>query len=397
MHARQSVQAAAGHVSIDGHETQLRISGDGVFLRTPETRVAISGDGVVVSRVGESWPVVAALPDQHQHAYQGRESLAVGPLIAICVVLLLLLQWSRKAVVVAILIGVALVGIYRLRQGQALAHHRARVIHTQQIEEQVRADALHREAIQVRDWRSLEKPLPVAAPGSLPSPPAPPLAEAVSTAAESVAPAQPAEDSATDGDWRIVDAEPAESGTERILTADQLPAWVAEAIRGDELRMDQPATISSGRFATIKEAEDRLWSEVRTRAEQLFVERQPEAAGWLAPPELLERTTLVLDRCVERTELVVGTFSEPMYQVHWRVVLPERLSETLASAWRPAVSNERLKTSGAVLGGATIAFGLMNLLLRGLTSARLRSWSRRKTAGTAVAAAALIGLGLWMV
>jgi hypothetical protein len=154
-------------------------------------------------------------------------------------------------------------------------------------------------------------------------------------------------------------------------------------------------TLSSERFATIAEAERQLWEKLRTTAGEVLHQSFPDSRGWLPPRELLERASVVMERCVEQTELTIGTHVEPVFRVHWRVALTDSTRDMLARAWTPTLANERMTAVGSVFGGIAGAFLLLNLILRGLTSSVWQRLTSRKVAAAAVAGGLLLaGVGL---
>jgi hypothetical protein len=174
---------------------------------------------------------------------------------------------------------------------------------------------------------------------------------------------------------------------------DSPPLWVTQPIEGTSEAL--PGTLSSERFATVAEAEEQLWSKLQAEVSEVMTRRFPDAQGWQPPRDLLQRASVVLERCVERMEKTFGEHVVPLYRVHWKVALTDPTREMLTIAWMPTVANERMFTVGSVFGGIAGGFLFLNLVLRGLTSALWqRLWSR-KTAAAAVAGGLLLaGVGL---
>lgn len=174
---------------------------------------------------------------------------------------------------------------------------------------------------------------------------------------------------------------------------DAPPLWVTQPIEGTPETL--PGTLSSERFASVAEAEEQLWSRLQSAIGEVMAHRFPDSRGWAPPRELLQRASVVLERCVERFELTVGEHIEPMYRAHWKVAFTDPTREMLVAAWMPTVTNDRMLTLGTVFGGMAGGFLLLNLLLRGLTSSLWqRLWSRKTVAAAVAGGLLLAGVGL---
>jgi hypothetical protein len=170
------------------------------------------------------------------------------------------------------------------------------------------------------------------------------------------------------------------------------PLWVTQPI--EETSEALPGTLSSERFATVAEAEEQLWSKLQAEVAEVMTRRFPDARGWQPPRDILQRASVVLERCVERMEKTFGEHVVPLYRVHWKVALTDPTREMLAIAWMPTVANERMLTVGSVFGAIAGAFLFLNLVLRGLTSALWqRLWSRKTAAAAVAGGLLLVGAG----
>jgi hypothetical protein len=156
-------------------------------------------------------------------------------------------------------------------------------------------------------------------------------------------------------------------GTSTIGTPTQtLPSWVAALANSEP--GSNPTTITSDQFATVEEAEEQLWTKARDLAARDLRERTPEAVGWSPSKELLKQRGLILERCVERTSLQVGAFSEPMFRVYWKLRFSDDLRQAVADAWRPTVQESRIQMVAAGFIGWSLVLGAINLLLRAIAS-----------------------------
>jgi hypothetical protein len=143
---------------------------------------------------------------------------------------------------------------------------------------------------------------------------------------------------------------------------DSLPDWVMKlenAPPGSSL-----ISFSSDRFASIEEAEKQLWSKARDVVSRELQPRLTKYAQWLPPADFTKSHGLILERCIERTTIDVGKFVEPMYRVHWKVSLSKSVRDSLISAYRPTVQQQRLQETALGFLGATALLAFVNVILR---------------------------------
>jgi len=145
-------------------------------------------------------------------------------------------------------------------------------------------------------------------------------------------------------------------------TLDALPDWVAEL--ADAKAGSNSVSFSSDRFASIEEAENQLWAKACRFVGQDLEQRNPAAAGWTPPADLLKSRGFLLERCVERTTIDVGSFVEPMYRVHWKGTLSKNVREAVVEAWRPTVQSERVRVTAVGFLGAAAVLAFLNFVLR---------------------------------
>jgi hypothetical protein len=175
------------------------------------------------------------------------------------------------------------------------------------------------------------------------------------------------------------------------VAVDQPPPWVS-----DTENNGGTVILESQRYASVEEAENDLWLQLRQRAGELLAEHVPNAKGWMPDQAVLERSLAVIERFVEKSTLVVGEFPVPMYRVHWRVSLNDQTRDFLARVWQPTFTHDR---AFSVIGGfaiVSLALAALNLLLRGVSSIRM---PKKRTIGATVAGLLLAaGIGsLWML
>jgi hypothetical protein len=167
------------------------------------------------------------------------------------------------------------------------------------------------------------------------------------------------------------------------------PPWINDTLPRESAGRSE-STFSSERFATVQEAEAQLLGSLQQAAGRFVAEKYPEAAGWIPPQDLVRQVVNVSERCIEETELTVGGFTHPMYRVHWRVSMTDDTRQSLVHAWAPVVANRRIILVGVAVGAATGLLAVLNLLLRGLSTAFWQRWTRRKVATAAVVGGLLI-------
>ncbi len=154
---------------------------------------------------------------------------------------------------------------------------------------------------------------------------------------------------------------------------DKLPEWTNQSTKGLEGDL---LVLRSERFASIAEAEKELWTRARSEVAREFTTRLTQAAGWLPSEQLLKSRGFILERCIERTELKVGGFAEPMYRVYWKARLSNDLRAAVADAWRPTVQSRYVESVAAFFLGTTTLLAVLNFLLRSLAA----RWAVRKPA-----------------
>jgi hypothetical protein len=265
----------------------------------------------------------------------------------------------------------------------------------QTLQELAVQNALRYEHVQSLEESVSDSQIPIEA-SAWPEPPMPPMAEFVEqggSPTESVAGAAgalntPGSADATGASSYVV----FEGNHSDGVGSAEPPAWLDDPVSKNEAGT-VTQTLSSERFATLAQAEEQLWNHARRLAAEDLWASVPEAKGWLPSREFLERAEVVLDRCVEQTALSVGTFTEPMYRVHWRLSFPPSFDTALARDWQPEFMQGRALFLAGALGALTLLFGVLNLLLRGAGS--LAKFSRRRTVATgAIGLIVLLGLGV---
>ncbi len=137
--------------------------------------------------------------------------------------------------------------------------------------------------------------------------------------------------------------------------ADELPSWATET----EITTFPELTgvITTGPHATIEDAEREALTKLRVTLSELFARTEPAAENWLPPEELVLGAGVVTQRAIERRELKVGDFTEPLFQAYWEVSQPDDLESRLFAAWRPEALRHRLVLLGGGVGLLTLLFG----------------------------------------
>lgn len=384
-----------------GDTQEFRIDSDGVFVQTPGTRIEINGDGVSVMRNEVGPPPAPAFFQRPQEA-----RLAVVPLFAMMFVglfvLLLISRASRKAAAVVAVLSVgafALLGLTAVRVSPAPAPV---------------VEARRAYTMSSPEWHGA---------GDVPMHPSPAIAPEAPRAPEAVqavvaenAPEAVVSDVAN-ATQPAVDAAPEASTPEGEATVhhDSLPLakytlypgssnagvgienppeWILDPER-DQADFMGPQTLTSGRYATADDAENELWKRVERLAGKFLASRHPQSRSWEPTTDLLKEAGVVVERCIEKSELKVITSSESMYQAHFRVQMTDPALALMEHAWRPTLTRERLLTAGGVVAAVTGLFAVLNLLLRGLSSSLWqRITGRRAVAAAVVGGLLLAGAGL---
>jgi len=369
--------------------SEFRVDSDGVFVRTPGTRIEINGEGVVVQR-HDAPPIQNFAPDHHAGVKGAK--LAVFPLLAIAVVgfvILMIASRTSRKLAIALLLLTAVVGFFGLASFRVSAP-RPITMHEPHKIETLRWN--HNAQTLVS---TLEHPLPPIAAPAAPEAPAPAVVANVDDqpSPQPAASAPVTEDAAPkpalpDAKYTLY------AGNSRDgVGIENPPAWVFDAEQSQPDFLG-PQTLSSERFASIDEAEEQLWRRVESLAGDFLTIRHPQARGWRPSWELVREANLVTERCIEKSELVVNTFTLPMYRAHFRVQMTDPALGLMARAWQPTVTRERVMMAGGGIAAATGLFAALNLLFRGLSSSLWRRLTRRRTVAAAVAGGLLLaGLG----
>lgn len=135
-----------------------------------------------------------------------------------------------------------------------------------------------------------------------------------------------------------------------------LPEWAKEPV-GTEARDITTQVFSSGRFATLQEAEQSMWPVLQGFVFSHIHEDYPGMLGWQFVSEDLQGV-VIKKRCDVTYPLVVGGFTETVYQVHWYLEMDQTAREKLYAMWRPTELNRRLVYLGIGLGTITSVLGV---------------------------------------
>ena len=85
---------------------------------------------------------------------------------------------------------------------------------------------------------------------------------------------------------------------------------------------------------------------------------------WLPPEDVVLNSELVSQRAVERSEVQVGEFTEPVFRAYWEIDRPDDLETKLFAAWRPEELKSRLWMLGGGMGLLTLLFGSLACYFR---------------------------------
>jgi|GEM_PF-3193604 len=170
----------------------------------------------------------------------------------------------------------------------------------------------------------------------------------------------------------------------------ELPSWVHEG-----LVRESGVTrfvLSSGRFATIEEAEEQLAPVVRKAVLAWFHESNPDYGRWELSDEVLKQH-LVHQRYVEKTVHDFGRVTGEMYRLHLQVALGPALRETLTESWQQQTSVRRLKSLGGLSLFATFILATFAGYFRLDSRLQGRARNRLKVLAAAVILAGGVATG----
>jgi hypothetical protein len=136
-------------------------------------------------------------------------------------------------------------------------------------------------------------------------------------------------------------------------TATELPSWTEES---DVLR--------SSPGATILEAESDLLEPLRIWLAEAARASEPAVVDWRPALTLALLDEVVVQRAVERSEITVGEFTEPVYRAYWKLEVTPEFTSRLLGLWRADLVETRLLELGGVFAGTTAILGLLAGYLR---------------------------------
>jgi hypothetical protein len=135
-------------------------------------------------------------------------------------------------------------------------------------------------------------------------------------------------------------------------TASAPPEWAeTKSVLGDNGVL---VALSSGRFATIGEAEEDLTAKAVAHVKDFYKQECPLRGDWTVPVSVIEQNAL---------NAIVGEMFDKdfgngmtgmMYRAHLRLELNPALRKALHSSWNEQIVGHRLMELGGVLGLATL-------------------------------------------
>ncbi len=143
-----------------------------------------------------------------------------------------------------------------------------------------------------------------------------------------------------------------------------LPEWAGEESVVDFADTGLPGVIKTGQQATPEDAEKEALLQLRLGLAKTFAVAQPAAAGWLPPEKVVLEAGVVTRRAIERSEVTVGDFTEPIFRAYWEITRPDDLESKLFAAWRPEALKSRLLLVGGGIALFTLLFGSLAGFLR---------------------------------
>ena len=159
------------------------------------------------------------------------------------------------------------------------------------------------------------------------------------------------------------------------------PEWTRQPVRIDGGR--KLIVVSSGRFASDKEAELHGFQQAAAAAVKEYSALDPRGSGAVQPQHAdVVKQTAIKQRFLEIAQHDFGKFQAPMHQLWLQVELTSELGERLAKPWRQAAVEARLRTltGWSVWGTAAAALAAFSLRLDSAWNGRRRA----VVAGTAI-------------
>ncbi len=155
------------------------------------------------------------------------------------------------------------------------------------------------------------------------------------------------------------------TGNAQPISIQELPGWRKNPPHEGTLGAGRAKyVLTSEQFATVEEAEAKLFQSLTADVQESFAKYHSPATGWTPSPEDLRLSGIIAERVVETFSVKVGEFENPVHRVSWLIEFDHDKSTVLLQRWQPVEAQRRSKLILSILAGASGVLGVTAMALR---------------------------------
>ena len=155
------------------------------------------------------------------------------------------------------------------------------------------------------------------------------------------------------------------TGNAHPIPIQELPGWRKNPPHEGTLGAGRAKyVLTSEQFATVEEAEAKLFRSLAVDVQESFARYYTPAVGWHPTPEDLRLSGIIAERVVETFSVKVGEFENPVHRVSWLIEFDHDKSTVLLKRWEPIEAQRRAKLILSILAGASSVLGVTAMALR---------------------------------
>jgi len=155
------------------------------------------------------------------------------------------------------------------------------------------------------------------------------------------------------------------TGSSAPIEIAELPTWRKNPVHeGSPESGIAKYVLTSQQFATVDEAEAKLYASLATDVQHALIQSRSPASGWVPTPEDLQVSGLITEKVIETIPLKVGEFETPVVRVSWLVEFNPQTSQALHRRWEPSESQRRSKLILTIMASVSALFGVSAMALR---------------------------------
>ncbi len=155
------------------------------------------------------------------------------------------------------------------------------------------------------------------------------------------------------------------TGNAQPIPIQELPGWRKNPPHEGALGAGRAKyVLTSKQFATVEEAEAKLFQTLTADVQESFAKYYAPAVGWTPTPEDLRLSGIIAERVDETFSVKVGEFENPVHRVSWLIEFDHDKSTVLLQRWEPIEAQRRAKLILSILAGASGVLGVTAMALR---------------------------------